>query len=112
MATYIFRRLLLMIPTLIGITLLSFVIINLAPGSPVEQKLQQLRMGGAMGGGAGAGGGLGGLIDVARTQQRVDQIFTALLLSSLMGLFLMFVVRCLEVLILKFRPLSAAERSF
>ena len=45
MATYIFRRLLLMIPTLFGITLLSFVIINLAPGSPVDQKLQQMRMG-------------------------------------------------------------------
>ncbi len=60
MATYILRRILLMIPTLFGITLLSFVIINLAPGSPVDQKLQQLRMGGSMGGGSGGGGGLGG----------------------------------------------------
>lgn len=59
-----------------------------------------------------AGGGLGGLIDVARTQQRVDQIFAALFLSSLMGLLLMLVVRFLEFLILKFRPLAAAERSF
>ncbi len=49
-----------MIPTLFGITLLSFVIINLAPGSPVDQKLQQLRMGGSMGGGSGGGGGIGG----------------------------------------------------
>lgn len=49
----------MMIPTLFGITILSFVIINLAPGSPVEQKLQQIRMGGAMssGSGTGAGGG-------------------------------------------------------
>ncbi len=60
MATYILRRILLMIPTLFGITLLSFVIINLAPGSPVDQKLQQLRMGGSMGGGSGSGGGMGG----------------------------------------------------
>jgi microcin C transport system permease protein len=60
MATYILRRLFLMLPTLIGITLLSFAIINLAPGSPVDQKLQQIRMGGAMGGGSGGGGGLGG----------------------------------------------------
>ncbi len=43
----------MMVPTLFGITLLSFVIINLAPGSPVEQKLQQIRFGGAMGGGDG-----------------------------------------------------------
>lgn len=60
MATYIVRRILLMIPTLFGITLLSFVIINLAPGSPVDQKLQAIRMGGAMGGGGGAGVSGGG----------------------------------------------------
>ena len=36
----------IMIPTLFGITLVYFVIINMAPGSPVEQKLQQLRFGG------------------------------------------------------------------
>jgi len=36
-----------MIPTLFGVTLIVFVIINLAPGSPIEQKLQQLRFGGA-----------------------------------------------------------------
>jgi microcin C transport system permease protein len=35
-----------MLPTLLGVTLIVFVIINLAPGSPVEQKLQQLRFGG------------------------------------------------------------------
>lgn len=36
-----------MIPTLIGVTLVVFAVINLAPGSPVEQKLQQLRFGGS-----------------------------------------------------------------
>jgi len=41
-----------MIPTLFGVTLIVFVIINLAPGSPVERKLQELQFGGA---GAGAG---------------------------------------------------------
>lgn len=40
----------MMIPTLFGITLIVFVIINLAPGSPVEQKLQQMRFGGGGGG--------------------------------------------------------------
>lgn len=38
-----------MIPTLFGITILSFIIINLAPGSPVEQRLQQMRFGGSGG---------------------------------------------------------------
>ena len=56
MLKYILRRLLMMVPTILGITVLSFVVINLAPGSPVEQKLQQMRFGGA-GGGASAGTG-------------------------------------------------------
>lgn len=49
----------LVIPTFLGITILSFVVINLAPGGPIEQKLQAIRFGGAEGvggGGAGAGG--------------------------------------------------------
>lgn len=46
---YFLRRLLLLIPTFIGITLVSFFIINLAPGSPVEQRIQQLRFGGELG---------------------------------------------------------------
>jgi len=45
-----------MIPTFFGITLMCFLIINLAPGGPVEQKLQQLRFGG---GGAGADSSFG-----------------------------------------------------
>lgn len=49
---YLFRRLLLMIPTLMGVTVIVFFIINLAPGSPVEQKLQQMRFAGAGGGGS------------------------------------------------------------
>jgi microcin C transport system permease protein len=35
-----------MIPTLLGITMVTFVIINLAPGSPIEQKIQQMKFGG------------------------------------------------------------------
>jgi microcin C transport system permease protein len=36
----------IMIPTLIGVTIVSFAIINLAPGSPIEQKIQQMKFGG------------------------------------------------------------------
>lgn len=48
MRSYIIKRLLLCIPTLFGITLVTFMIIQLAPGSPVELRLRQL-------GGAGMG---------------------------------------------------------
>lgn len=39
MQDYIIKRLLLLIPTLFGITLVTFFIIQLAPGNPVERKL-------------------------------------------------------------------------
>ena len=39
MISYIIRRLLLMIPTLFGIMLINFVVIQFAPGGPVEQVL-------------------------------------------------------------------------
>jgi microcin C transport system permease protein len=42
MGTYIVHRLLLIIPTLLGIMLLNFVIIQVAPGGPVEQAIAQL----------------------------------------------------------------------
>ncbi len=43
MLAYIARRLLLMIPTLFGIMVLNFVIIQFAPGGPVEQLLAELQ---------------------------------------------------------------------
>jgi microcin C transport system permease protein len=43
MAAYIARRLLLMIPTILGIMLISFVIVQFAPGGPVERIIAQLQ---------------------------------------------------------------------
>jgi microcin C transport system permease protein len=43
MAAYIFRRILLLVPTLLGIMLLNFIIINAAPGGPVEQVLAKVK---------------------------------------------------------------------
>lgn len=43
LASYIFRRLLLMIPTILGIMLISFVIIQFVPGGPVERMIAQLQ---------------------------------------------------------------------
>ncbi|USE39494.1 microcin C ABC transporter permease YejB [Endozoicomonas sp. SCSIO W0465] len=42
MSSYILRRLALMIPTLFGIMLVNFVIIQAAPGGPVEQMIAKL----------------------------------------------------------------------
>ncbi|XWN31960.1 MAG: microcin C ABC transporter permease YejB [Devosia sp.] len=42
MAAYILRRLLLMIPTLFGVMLVSFAVIQFAPGGPVEQVIAQI----------------------------------------------------------------------
>jgi len=43
MFSYISRRLMLMVPTLLGIMILNFVIIQAAPGGPVEQMLSQIQ---------------------------------------------------------------------
>src|SRR5579862_7642341 len=37
MTTYLLRRLLLLIPTLLGISLVSFFLMQLAPGGPIDQ---------------------------------------------------------------------------
>jgi len=51
MRSYLLRRLLLMIPTLIGITLVCFVIIQLVPGGPVEEMLSRAKEAAAAKGG-------------------------------------------------------------
>jgi microcin C transport system permease protein len=42
MGAYILKRLLLMIPTLLGVMLLTFVIVQFVPGGPIEQIISQL----------------------------------------------------------------------
>ena len=42
MSRYILRRLILMVPTLFGIMVINFVVIQFVPGGPVEQMLAQL----------------------------------------------------------------------
>ncbi len=43
MLAYIVRRLLLIIPTLLGIMIINFVVIQFAPGGPVEQVLAEMQ---------------------------------------------------------------------
>ena len=43
MLAYILRRLLLVVPTLFGIMVVNFFIVQAAPGGPVEQMLAQIQ---------------------------------------------------------------------
>jgi len=43
MWAYILRRLLLIVPTLFGILLINFVVVQFAPGGPVEQMIAQIK---------------------------------------------------------------------
>ncbi len=79
MFNYIARRLLLMIPTLLGIMLVSFVIVQFAPGGPVERVLAQLqgsdssatsRFSGSSGGDLGAGAQPGSALGSVPTRSR------------------------------------------
>lgn len=56
-----------------------------------------------------AGGGLGGLIDAARTQQRVDLVFAAVILSSLLGVFFILMIQLLSHCLLIWRPFYRKE---
>jgi microcin C transport system permease protein len=42
MSAYIIRRLLFMIPTMFGIMLVAFAVVQFAPGGPVEQVIAKL----------------------------------------------------------------------
>ena len=58
MTSYLFRRLLLVIPTLFGIIAINFAVVQFAPGGPVEQALAELRgEGQTLGRITGEGGG-------------------------------------------------------
>ena len=46
MGAYILRRLLLVIPTLLGIMVINFVLTQFVPGGPIEQIVAQLEGGG------------------------------------------------------------------
>jgi microcin C transport system permease protein len=54
--TYFIRRLLLVIPTFIGITMAVFVITHFVPGGPVERRIMQIQMSAMREGGAAGGG--------------------------------------------------------
>ncbi|MDR2852300.1 MAG: ABC transporter permease subunit [Burkholderiaceae bacterium] len=73
MTGYILKRLLLILPTLFGVLLLTFVVIQFVPGGPVEQMVTQLQGRNAGGEGAvAAGAGYRGRQGLDK--QRIEQI--------------------------------------
>ena len=56
MLSYIVKRLLLMVPTLLGVLLITFAVIQFVPGGPVEQMVSQLQGRDSGGEGAAASG--------------------------------------------------------
>jgi len=89
MANYLLKRLLLMIPTLLGIMLVSFIIVQFVPGGPVERMISELqghgveataRFGGGSGGAdmsAGAASQSTGQSSQYRGSQGLDPEFIA-----------------------------------
>src|SRR6266536_4065113 len=82
MSAYIARRILLMIPTLLGILFVSFVVVQFAPGGPVERVLAQLsgadtggssRVSGSSGGDFGARAPAGASADAVGSKYRGAQ---------------------------------------
>jgi microcin C transport system permease protein len=88
MTAYIIRRLLLMVPTLFGIMLISFIVVQFAPGGPVERMIAQIQgintsassrissVGGEIGGGGRVATG-GGASSKYRGAQGLDPEFIA-----------------------------------
>lgn len=60
MGAYILRRVLLMIPTLLGIMVINFALTQFVPGGPIEQVIAQLEGEGDVFAGISGGGGDGG----------------------------------------------------
>ncbi len=68
---YIARRVLLMVPTLFGIVLITFLVLQLVPGGPVERMISQLRAH-EQAGEAGGGGGTAGAVGLGRRQAGLE----------------------------------------
>lgn len=74
MAAYIFRRILLMIPTLFGVMLVTFTVTQFVPGGPVERMLAQIEGHGDSG--EVRSGGVGDLYQGAQgmDEERIEQL--------------------------------------
>ncbi|MGI8605509.1 MAG: ABC transporter permease [Verrucomicrobiales bacterium] len=69
MRAYFIRRLLLILPTLLGITVLVFLITRLVPGGPVERMMSEMRRGGD-----GAARGAAAGQNMALSEENIEQL--------------------------------------
>ena len=69
MLAYILRRLALILPTLFGIMLINFVLVQFVPGGPIEQILAQLEQETDVFEGIAGGGG-----EIRQTSERGDYL--------------------------------------
>lgn len=72
MVSYLIRRLFLIIPTFIGITLLVFVITRFVPGGPVDRVLTEMRQMSSEAGGSGSQSSLQG--DSPLSQDQIEEL--------------------------------------
>lgn len=70
MRSYFIKRFLLIFPTLLGITIACFLVMQLVPGGPVEQAIQRIKNAAKSGGGETGGGSL----QANLTQEEIDNI--------------------------------------
>lgn len=70
MRTYFLKRFLLLFPTLFGITIACFLIMQVVPGGPVEQAIQRIKHSAQ----TEAGGGSGGNMQAGMTAEEVENI--------------------------------------
>src|SRR6476661_1601850 len=92
MSAYIARRILLMLPTLLGILFVSFVVVQFAPGGPVERVIAQIsgsdtgaasRVSGSSGGDFGARPQAGASADAVNSKYRGAQGLDPAFIKSL-----------------------------
>ncbi|MES2978866.1 MAG: microcin C ABC transporter permease YejB [Pseudomonadota bacterium] len=72
MFAYVLKRLLLMVPTLLGVLLITFAVVQFVPGGPVEQYLAEAKAGAGTGGAEGGGFSYRGAQGV--DPKRIEQI--------------------------------------
>lgn len=71
MRAYFIKRLLLIVPTLLGISIACFIVMQLVPGGPVEQALQKMKYRAQSG---EAGGGSSQQLQSNMTQEELENI--------------------------------------
>ncbi|MDR0902834.1 MAG: ABC transporter permease [Opitutaceae bacterium] len=85
MRDYFIRRFLLIPPTLLGISLIVFIITRAAPGGPFERAMAEMQQAGAGGGGRAPGGQSMALSDAQIAQMRAYYGFDKPLIPAYLG---------------------------